>query len=158
MNKQEVLDITTGKLYQFDFDNTVAYFKYDFNDNPHDPENEIILPYSYRIVKFTQTTGFAIIISHWLQRGMILGCPDCALTEVNTVYIHEEPFEETNRNLETLQDCYNARCGMCEDAYNSLNHFYNVLETTELPIKVYQYFYDQLLANDLLKLTLNVYD
>lgn len=154
MDKREVLDIKTGKLYQFDFDNTVALFSYDFNDNPGDPSDEVIYPFHYRVIKFTETTGFAIIITHWLQRGMMLGCGDCAVTEVNTVYIYDEPFEEANRHLETLQDCYNVRCGLDD----RLNYFYNVLEITELPIKVYKHFYEQLRANNLLDLTVNVHD
>lgn len=147
-NTAQFLDSESGKLYEFDLDNTVEHLHYDFEELAAKVDDETyIYPFDYRIVKFgNDKKGFAIVISYWQEGGKVFGCPYCALYNAHKVIIVDESIEETNKELDSLVNFVEKE-----------NVFYNALLRVHIPMKAYIFFYNNLTKKGYIKLDVNSY-
>lgn len=162
MNLVQVIDNNTGKLFEFDYDSTVYSIEYTFNDNPSEDNNKELWDYDfeYRIVEFKEKSGYAIIITHWQQEGMVLGCPDCALHQATSVFLYENEGKvaDANKEMTSLIDEYTSQFGtISEMQHSKRNHFYESLTKIQMPQKAHHYFFDRLKQDGYIKLEVNKY-
>lgn len=148
-NYQEFIDFRTGSVFKFNTDNVVVDINYDFIDGEPSQDSEYIpkvYPFSYQVIKFTKQTGFAIVIKHWVTAGMVLGCPECSMIQVDSVWVvSDSSFEEANRSMLSFADTHVLDYGSDEEKkLISPNHFYIALDNIDLPVKVQQYFISEL--------------
>lgn len=162
MNLYKIIDFPTGKLMEFDYDSTVFKIEYTFRDHTIDDKDYPGMydyDYEYRIIEFKEQIGYAIIISSWHQEGMILGCPDCALHNIHTVFIStNSDVASANREMVSLRDGHSLQFGILDEQQTSkTNTFFQALSNVQLPSKVYYHFLNELQEAGYIKLQLNSY-
>lgn len=153
---QEFIDFRTGSIFEFNIENTVVDIDYIFKDGPENVTDYVPseFNFNYKVIKFTNKPGYAIIIQHWISAGMIMGCGECSLQKVNSIYFFDDTsFEDANRDMISFADNHILKHTTNADSIDiKENNFYSVVEAVELPVKVQEYFINELRKQGLIKI------